>query len=52
MTRGLPSASVPEGEKRRYSEADVHAKLFEPDMTALGYPPRTASQADGEYFLE
>ena len=52
MTHNLPSASVSESEKRRYSEADVHAKLFEPDMTSLGYPPRTASQADGEYFLE
>jgi len=52
MSRDLPSASVPESEKRRYSEADVHAKLFEPDMTSLGYPLRTASQADGEYFLE
>ena len=52
MSRNLPSESIPESEKRRYSEADVHAKLFEPDMTSLGFPPRTASQADGEYFLE
>jgi type I restriction-modification system DNA methylase subunit len=52
MSRQLPTASVPDDEKRRYSEADVHAKLFEPDMASLGYPPRTAGQADGEYFLE
>ncbi|MCD6727686.1 MAG: BREX-1 system adenine-specific DNA-methyltransferase PglX [Solirubrobacteraceae bacterium] len=47
-----PSLDVPESEKRGYSEADVHAKLFEPDMLALGFPPRTNTQAEGEYFLE
>lgn len=30
----------------------MHSKLFEPDMQALGFPPRTNNQADGEYFLE
>ncbi len=49
---GLPSAGIGDDEKRRYTEADVHSKLFEPDMAALGYPVRTSSQADGEYFLE
>jgi hypothetical protein len=48
----LPSLDVPEAEKRAFTEADVHSKLFEPDMSALGYPPRTSSQADGEYFAE
>src|SRR3990170_7639668 len=48
----LPSFDLPEDEKRRLSEADVHSTLFEPDMQTLGYPPRTSSQADGEYFLE
>ena len=48
----LPSFDLPESERRRLSEADVHSTLFEPDMQALGYPPRTSSQADGEYFLE
>ena len=48
----MPSLAVSEDEKRRYSEADVHAKLLEPDLAALGYPPRTAGQAEGEYFLE
>ncbi len=48
----LPSLDIPEDEKRRLSEADVHSTLFEPDMRLLGYPPRTSSQADGEHFLE
>ena len=48
----LPSLEIPESEKSRLSEADVHSTLFEPDMQALGYPPRTSSQADGEHFLE
>jgi hypothetical protein len=48
----LPSLKIAEAEKRSYTEADVHSKLFEPDMKALGYPPRTNSQADGEHFLE
>jgi N-6 DNA Methylase len=48
----LPSLDVADATKRSYTEADVHAKLFEPDMQALGYPRRTGSQADGEYFLE
>lgn len=52
MNPMLPSSEIPEAEKRAYTEADVHAKLFEPDMTALGYPPRTSGQADGEHFLE
>lgn len=48
----LPSLDVPEALKRGFSEADVHSTLFEPDMQALGYPSRTSSQADGEYFVE
>ncbi len=48
----LPSLDVPEAAKRGFSEADVHSTLFEPDMQMLGYPPRTSSQADGEYFVE
>ena len=48
----LPSFDLPESERRRLSEADVHSTLFEPDMQTLGYPPRTSSQADGKYFLE
>lgn len=48
----LPSLDVPEAEKRAFSEADVHSSLFEPDMRTLGYPARTSSQADGEYFVE
>lgn len=48
----LPSLDVPESEKRTFTEADVHSKLFESDMRALGYPARTATQADGEYFVE
>lgn len=53
MTRTrLPSLEVPEAEKRSYTEADVHSKLFEPDMAALGFPPRTGNQADGEWFQE
>lgn len=30
----------------------MHSSLFEPDMAALGYPPRSSTQADGEYFVE
>jgi hypothetical protein len=48
----LPSLDVPEDQKRSYTEAEVHSTLFEPDMTTLGYPPRTNSQAAGEYFME
>lgn len=48
----LPSDDVPESQKRDFSEADVHSTLFEPDMRSLGFPPRTSSQADGEYFVE
>lgn len=48
----LPSRKVPESEKAAYTEADVHSKLFEQDMKALGYPSRTNTQADGEHFLE
>jgi hypothetical protein len=48
----LPSVDVPASEKRRFSEADVLAKLFQPDMRTLGYPPHDATQADGEHFLE
>jgi hypothetical protein len=51
LTR-LPSLDIPESEKRSYTEADVHSKLFEPDMAALGFPPRTNNQADGEWFQE
>src|SRR6266849_8400951 len=48
----LPSLEIAESQKRDYSEAEVHSTLFEPDMVALGYPARTSSQADGEYFRE
>lgn len=48
----LPSLDVPEAEKRLYTEADVHSKLFEADLAVLGYPARTSSQADGDHFLE
>jgi len=48
----FPSLDIPETEKLAYTEADVHSKLFEPDMSALGFPPRTANQADGEWFQE
>lgn len=48
----LPSSDVSEALKRGFSEADVHSTLFEPDMLVLGFPPRTSSQADGEYFVE
>ncbi len=51
-THRPPSLDVPAAQKRHYTEADVHSKLFELDLGALGYPPRTSSQADGEYFLE
>jgi type I restriction-modification system DNA methylase subunit len=47
-----PSLAIPESEKRAYTEAEVHSKLFEMDMVALGYPRRTSSQADGEWFQE
>jgi len=49
--RELPSLAVPETQKRAFSEADVHSSLFEPDMVSLGYPARTTTQADGEYFV-
>lgn len=52
MTMRLPSFDVPDHEKRGFSEAEVHSKLFEPDMTALGYPSRTRTQADGSHFQE
>jgi hypothetical protein len=52
VSNRLPSADIPDEQKRGFSEADVHSKLFEPDAQALGYPPRTSSQADGEYFVE
>jgi hypothetical protein len=48
----LPSLEIAESEKRQLSEADVHATLFELDMISLGYPPRTSSQAEGDYFIE
>jgi type I restriction-modification system DNA methylase subunit len=47
-----PSLAVPETEKLSYTEADVHSKLFEPDMAALGFPARTNTEADGEWFQE
>ncbi len=52
MTTRLPSLDVPLHEKRSFSEAEVHSKLFEPDMTALGYPARTRTQGDGAHFQE
>jgi hypothetical protein len=52
MTRRLPSLDVPAYEKHGFSEAEVHSKLFELDMTALGYPPRTRTQGDGAHFQE
>ncbi len=48
----FPSLDVSESQKRGFTEADVHSKLFEPDMQTLGYPARIDTQADGEYFLE
>jgi hypothetical protein len=48
----LPSLDIPEEQKRIYSEAEVHSKLFESDLRALGYPARSATQAAGEYFQE
>jgi hypothetical protein len=48
----FPSLEIAEAQKRDFSEAEVHSTLFEPDMVALGYPARTSSQADGEYFRE
>ncbi len=50
--RGLPSDSVPEAEKSGYSEADVHSKLLESDLTHLGFPPRHNPQSAGEYAVE
>lgn len=47
-----PSVDIPEGEKQAFTEAEVHSKLFEPDMVFSGYPPRTNNQAHGEYFRE
>ena len=52
MTIRLPSLDVPLHEKRAFSEAEVHSKLFEPDMMALGYPSRTRTQGDGAHFQE
>lgn len=52
MPLRFPSLDIPESQKHEYSEAEIHSTLFEPDMLALGYPPRTSSQADGEYFRE
>ena len=52
MTTRLPSLEVPAHEKRAFTEAEVHSKLFEPDMTALGYPARTRTQGDGAHFQE
>ncbi len=48
----LPSLDIPDAQKSTFTEADVHSKLFEPDLSALGYPPRTNTEADGEYFQE
>lgn len=49
----LPSLEIPESQKRTYSEADVHSKLFDLDMTtAFGYPSRLTTEADGEHFRE
>lgn len=48
----LPSLEIPLAEKASFTEAEVHSKLFEPDMRSLGYPKRTSSQSEGEYFLE
>jgi hypothetical protein len=48
----FPSLGISEHDKRAYTEADVHSKLFEADMVSLGYPSRTKTQGDGEYFLE
>ncbi len=48
----LPSLAISEAEKKAFTEADVHSKLFEADLSFLGYPKRTSNQAEGEYFLE
>ncbi len=48
----FPSLEISDEEKRRFTEADVHSKLLEADLAALGYPSRTHTQADGEYFLK
>jgi len=49
----LPSLAIPESQKRAYSEADVHSKLFDLDLTqAFGYPSRLTTEADGEHFRE
>lgn len=50
--RQLPSLAVAEAEKKAFTEADVHSKLFEPDMRLLGYPRRTSNQADGGRDLQ
>jgi type I restriction-modification system DNA methylase subunit len=47
-----PSLDIPESQKRTFSEADVRSTLFELDMTFLGFPAGTSTQADGEYFIE
>lgn len=52
MSKALPSTGISEAEKSAYTEAEVHSKLFEPDLRVLGYPPRTNTQAAGEHFLE
>ena len=52
MPTSLPSLSISPAQKCLFSEADVHSTLFDPDMAALGYPRRSSTQADGEYFLE
>ncbi|CAN5584109.1 hypothetical protein BH20ACT15_BH20ACT15_15940 [soil metagenome] len=46
----LPSLAIPESEKRNYTEADVHSKLFEPDMAALGFPSESRSEIDESIF--
>ncbi|MHB1244432.1 MAG: HsdM family class I SAM-dependent methyltransferase, partial [Gaiellaceae bacterium] len=49
----LPSLEIPESQKLGYSEADVHSKLFDLDLTqAFGYPSRLTTEADGEHFRE
>ena len=52
MPLRLPSLDISERQKCAYSEADVHSTLFDPDMVTLGYPARSSTQADGEYFVE
>ena len=49
----LPSFEIPESQKRAYSEAEVHSKLFDLDLTrAFGYPGRETTEAHGEHFAE